>query len=89
MQARNQHDLMRDFADEIPGYLRNAEICNALGRLRLRAGVERVGESLRLCYQELVRLGVAEAKELKLIDAWLGDIETIKTESSRDRATSA
>jgi len=29
-QERNAHDLLRDFADEIPGYLHNRAICEAL-----------------------------------------------------------
>src|SRR5216684_1325527 len=70
-QARNDHDLMRDFADEIPGYLRNLEICEALGRLQLRSGVEYLRDNLRVCYEELVRMNVVDAKELLLLAAWL------------------
>jgi hypothetical protein len=29
-QDRNQHDLLKDFEDEIPGYLHNARICRQL-----------------------------------------------------------
>jgi hypothetical protein len=88
-QARNQHDLMRDFADEIPGYLRNIEICEALTRLDLKAGAAQVGQNLLICYEELVSLRVADTKELTLIGAWLSDIEQTKSETSNDRATSA
>ena len=80
-QARNQHDLMRDFADEIPGYLRNAEICEALSRLQLQAGVEHLGENRMTCYEELVSKNVFDPKELKLVEAWLSDIEQIKIET--------
>jgi STELLO glycosyltransferases len=88
-QARNQHDLMRDFADELAGYLRNAEICDTLSRLQLQAGLEHLGENLLICYEELVSKNVFDPKELKLVAAWLGDIEQIKTETRKDRATSA
>jgi hypothetical protein len=86
-QARNRHDLMRDFADEIPGYLRNAEICDMLGRLQLQAGLEHLGENLLICYEELVSKNVFDPKELPLIEAWLSDFKKIQSESSKDRAT--
>jgi hypothetical protein len=88
-QARNPHDLMRDFADEIPGYLRNAEICDTLSRLQLQAGVEHLGENLLTCYEELVSKNVFDPKELKLVEAWLSDFEQIQSETRKDRATSA
>ena len=76
-QARNQHDLMRDLADEIPGYLRNLEICEALSRLRLRPGVEHLSDNLRICYEELVRMNVVDARELELLAAWIDDLEAL------------
>ena len=88
-QARNQHDLMRDFADEIPGYLRNAEICEALSRLKLRAGLEHLGENLLICYEELASKNVFDPKELKLVEAWLSDFEQIQSEASGKGVSSA
>jgi hypothetical protein len=86
-QARNQHDLMRDFADEIPGYLRNAEICEALSRLHLRPGIEHLGENLLICYEELVSKNVFDPKELKLVEAWLSDFQQIQSETRGNRPT--
>jgi hypothetical protein len=80
-QARNTHDLMRDFADEIPGYLRNADICEALLRLKLRAGIEHLSDNLNVCYEELVRMSVVDAKELKLLGAWIDDVRANRSES--------
>ena len=88
-QARNPHDLMRDFADEIPGYLRNAEICETLSRLQLQTGIEHLGENLLICYEELTSKNVFDPKELKLVEAWLSDFEQIQSEASGNRATSA
>ena len=85
-QARNEHDLMRDFADEIPGYLRNAEICEALGRLELRAGIEYLSDNLRVCYEELVRMGVVDVKELELLGAWIDDVKA-SFPKTHERAT--
>lgn len=75
-QDRNEHDLMRDFRDEVPGYLHNKEICSALDNLELRSGVENTGDNLRACYEKLVSMKLIDGKELDLIAAWLEDLET-------------
>ena len=77
-QERNEHDLMRDFRDEVPGYLNNKSICEALGQLRLEPGAERIGENLRACYEKLVSMNVIDRRELPLVEAWLGDLKRIK-----------
>lgn len=73
-QERNPHDLMRDFADEVPGYLHNAPMCQMLTELPLRAGVEHLADNLRTCYQALVKAGYLQAAELPLVEAWLEDV---------------
>ncbi len=77
-QERNVHNLMRDFEDEIPGYLNNTIICETLEQLPLQSGTERIGDNLRICYDKLVSMSLVKAEELKLLDAWLGDIEQLK-----------
>ena len=39
-QERNEHDLLADFRDEVPGYLMNGMIVERLSGLRLRVGVD-------------------------------------------------
>lgn len=73
-QERNEHNLMRDFKDEVPGYLNNAAICEALAQLSIKAGVENLADNLRVCYEKLVSMELVGAQELALVDAWLGDI---------------
>ena len=73
-QERNEHSLMRDFADEVPGYLHNRAIGDRLQALKLTAGAENIAENLIRCYEELVRLGVVDAKEIPLVKAWAQDI---------------
>jgi len=73
-QERNDHNLMRDFEDEIPGYLNNDAIVSALAGLDLPAGRLRLGENLLLCYKRLVEMGLIDAKEIALIEAWINDI---------------
>jgi hypothetical protein len=74
-QERNEHNLMRDFRDEVPGYLHNSSICEALGGLRLSAGVGHLGENLQACYEKLVELSLVDRQELRLLAAWLDDLE--------------
>jgi hypothetical protein len=73
-QERNEHDLMRDFEDELPGYLHNKKICEALGKLQLRSGIEHLSDNLRACYEQLVRIGMLDSRELDLVQAWIDDL---------------
>jgi len=78
IQQRNVHNPMHDFKDEIPGYLHNDEIRKALETLPLKAGVEKISDNLRLCYEKLVSMSLIGQKELALLDAWLEDIRAIR-----------
>ncbi len=73
-QERNPHDLMRDFADELPGYANNRGIATALEALRLEAGVAAIPANLARCYDALIGLGVLPADERARLDAWLADL---------------
>lgn len=77
-QQRNVHNLLRDFSDEIPGYLHNVEICEALESLPLQAGVEKIGDNLKVCYEKLISMSLIGREELALLDAWLEDIKQIR-----------
>jgi hypothetical protein len=76
-QERNDHNLMRDFKDEVPGYLHNRSICETLEALSLRAGTEHLGDNLRICYEAFIKAGLVEARELGLLDAWVKDLAEI------------
>lgn len=71
VQERNEHRLLEDFQDEIPGYLRNRLIVEQLFSSSLRAGPKCVSENLRTCYETLVAAGHLPAKEMALVDDWL------------------
>jgi hypothetical protein len=77
-QHRNEHDLMCDFKDEIPGYLHNSKLCEELGALAISAGADKINANLRLCYEKLVDISLVESGELDLVDAWLEDLSQIK-----------
>jgi hypothetical protein len=77
-QDRNEHDLMKDFAEEVPGYLQNRRIAALLEGLSLSSAGEAMGENLRVCYEALVREGIVGQQELTLLSAWLEDLKGIK-----------
>lgn len=74
-QERNEHDLMRDFNDEVPGYQRNRELVKVLEGLHLRAGTEAVVENLRACYDALIAAGFFDPREGPLVAAWCEGLE--------------
>lgn len=76
-QVRNEHSLIRDFKDEIPGYLNNMKIMEILSSIALSASPTDVGENLRLCYETLVEAGILPQEELRLINSWLEDLAAI------------
>ena len=77
VQNRNEHALMGDFKDELPGYLRNEDIVERLWGLKLDSEGEAVSENLRRCYLALCELGVMPADELKLLDVWLDELSEL------------
>ena len=77
-QERNEHALLRDFRDEIPGYLHNEAICERLEALSLKAGIDNIPENLRRCYETFIRENLIEEREFDLLDAWLSDVRAIR-----------
>ena len=67
-QERNDHDLLRDFADEVPGYLENDRIRRVLEPLALD-GRDLV-RSVTLCYEAFVRESLIPGTELPIVREW-------------------
>ena len=80
-QDRNPHNLMRDFEQEIPGYLENEKIRTVLEELPLPNGVSELAANLHRCYEALVAAAVVPAIEMPLIEAWLEDCATVAKKS--------
>lgn len=76
-QDRNEHNIMRDFSEEVVGYLNNEKITRTLAALDLAAGEDKIPDNLRQCYRALVDLGVVGAEELPLLELWLADLAAI------------
>lgn len=68
-QERNAHNLMRDFSDEVVGYLRNDEIAQALTAVDL-TGLSSA-DALSRCYKALHDIDIVPAEELALVDQWV------------------
>ena len=74
-QERNEHNLLKDFEDEIPGYMNNFKICRLLEDLDLRYGFENISENLIRCYTLMTENNFIDREEMKLVQAWIKDIE--------------
>lgn len=76
-QDRNEHDLMKDFKDEVPGYLRNDEIVEILSALTLKQGKESICNNMLTCYQAIVDENILPEMEIRTLKAWINDYENI------------
>lgn len=76
-QKRNEHDLLKDFEDEVPGYLKNEKIVEVLCNLKLKQGVEYICDNLYTCYKELENAGIYQTWETRSVSAWIKDIKEI------------
>ena len=76
-QERNEHDLLADFEDEVPGYLHNDRIVEILTGLRLKGGKENMCENLLTCYQVIVDENILPEMEMRSVKSWIKDYEKI------------
>ena len=76
-QERNQHNLLKDFEDEIPGYLNNYKICSELADLNIKGGKENMLDDLLNCYDMLTGKGFVGKEEDELVRAWCDDISKV------------
>ena len=73
-QIRNEHSLIKDFADEIPGYLQNIEIVDILESLCLSNDLKRASENLVMCYEALIEKNIINKNEMDYLQCWIEDI---------------
>jgi len=71
LQERNPHDLMADFADEVPGYLNNSTICRELESLKVNPGIESIPDGLVKCYELFISSGLIAKQEINLLESWI------------------
>jgi hypothetical protein len=70
-QIRNEHDLMKDFADEVVGYLENRKIASTLTEASkmIQSGIPVAAVALEL-WESLEKIGIVPAKEMPIIRGW-------------------
>ena len=76
-QRRNPHNLIKDFEDEISGYLNNSKISTELEKLKLKSGPENIPGNLCICYEKFIEMSLIKARELSLLDCWINDLQDI------------
>lgn len=76
IQYRNKHNLMGDFAQEVPGYLENKKIVEFLSSLTLPSGDDQMPEAVYACYEAMVRGSWLPSKELVLLSSWMDNLKT-------------
>ncbi len=70
-QKRNEHNLIKDFEDEISGYLSNIKIVNTLKKLKLS---KNINDNMLICYKALVDEGYIGDKEIELLNCWIKEM---------------
>lgn len=70
VQERNEHNLMKDFRDEVDGYLRNQEIAATLQQLDAAP----LDVFVLTAWEQLQRIGVATDEEVRLAAAWMEQV---------------
>ncbi len=70
-QERNEHNLMKDFEDEIPGYLNNRQIAEKLEKLELKSGISNISQNMKKCYEEMIKMEVVGMEEMEILEIWL------------------
>ena len=76
-QIRNEHNLLKDFEDEIEGYLKNGLIVKTLESLELMQGTENMCDNMIKCYQALIENKYINPTELFTLKEWLNEIKKI------------
>lgn len=73
-QNRNAHNLMKDFQEEVPGYLNNEEIMRKLDNIPANIETENF---LRTAYSMLIDSGIIGENEMELLSAWIEDLNKL------------
>jgi hypothetical protein len=78
VQERNEHSLLKDFEDEVSGYLLNHKIITALDALELKDGIAHIYDNLFACYVMMIeKKFINNETELQLVKAWINDCKSL------------
>jgi hypothetical protein len=76
-QERNEHSLLRDFEEEVPGYLNNASIGKALESLKLSDRKENIFDNLLRCYELMISMDLVGGEEMDILKLWTRDLQRL------------
>lgn len=77
-QRRNQHDLKKDLAQELIGYVNNRRIARTLSETRQTISADDSLENVGLkLWQSLQSLGVVLPEEMALLRGWFAQLQSI------------
>ena len=80
VQKRNQHDYLKDFAQEIPCYLLVEEVARIANSVTIEG--RSMEDNLATVYTELGRAKIVKQQELESLRAWLRCVKTARSEGS-------
>ncbi len=76
-QDRNEHNLLSDFQQEVPGYLGTEQIRTVLEATSTKGGADNVLADLETLYSALISAGFLTSRELSVLTAWTNDIRRL------------
>ena len=76
-QERNAHDLMRDFQDEVEGYLGYERFVEILRSTRIVGKPSALLDDLKTIYAALVSEGFLTEMEFPILEAWISDMQAL------------
>ncbi len=80
-QVRNVHDLMKDFSDEVVGYLENRKIARTLDETLATIPAAAPPDAVAMqLWESLVKLSVVPERELPIIRQWFAQCRELRRE---------
>ncbi|MFC2098261.1 STELLO glycosyltransferase family protein [Bacteroidota bacterium] len=76
-QERNEHNLLKDLEDEVPGYLNNSAIGKALEELDLSDKPDDIYKNLINCYKKLIAMNLVGSEEIDILTHWINDLQGV------------
>ncbi len=77
LQDRNEHDLLKDFEDEVHGYLNVEKIVDLFSGMTLAKGEENICGNMFTLYNALVANKILKEQEMPFLKAWVKEYENI------------
>jgi hypothetical protein len=77
LQERNAHNILKDFEDEVHGYINYNKIYNVLLDLKLSKKHADILKNMTVCYEGLIKAKLMDVDEIELLKSWGDDLKSI------------